>query len=253
MKDINKYYFEFSRLYIRLMRLETNIKQGLINSLLPVYKEEILSVFSAFFQNKNRLARYQSKYTNKLNSIIKNPQIESNSKKFISIVNNVLFLSDLIFIFLHCEQFRKKEIIENFYFKVPQKYSELLNSKENILNLRNAVAHFNFKDYQSNKKSYLEALKIFETYIGHNIPGIQSLPILPYKPTLKEILNSIYSLNPSLINKETKDRSYLNCEQDRLLLELCDEIALYNGYEVDELYSPWSILREKYRIKSKNI
>lgn len=253
MKDIDKFYFEFSRLYARLMRLETNIKQGLINSLLPVYKEEILIVFSSFFQNKKRLERYQSKNTNRINSIIKNPQINTNSKKFIYIVNNVLFLSDLIFLFLHCEQFRKQEVLEVFYCNIPKKYSELINAKNDILNLRNAIAHFNFKDYQIHRNSYLQALKIFEMYIGRNIPGLPCIPVLSYKPTVKEILNAIYVLNPSLINKDKYDRKYLNCEKDRLLLELCDEIALYNGYEVDELYSPWSILREKYRLKRKKL
>ena len=35
----------------------------------------------------------------------------------------------------------------------------------------------------------------------------------------------------------------------RVLLDLCDDIALYNGYDTKELPSPWTILREMYAIK----
>ena len=250
MDDINKYYFQFSRFYIRIMRLETNIKNGLINSLLPYYKEDIINQFNNFFTNKKRLERYKNKDINKISSIIKNPQINSNSKKFISLINNVLYLSDLIFIFLYCEQFRKSEIIDKFYYNVPQKYEKLISAKENLLSLRNTIAHFKFKDFQVHKNEYLEALKIYEFHIGQNLPGINSIPILNYKPSLKEILETVYKINPSLLSSN-EDINF-NCNKDRLLLEICDEIALYNGYEVEELHSPWSILREKYRVINNN-
>lgn len=251
MQDINKYYFEFSRLYIRIMRLETNIKQNLIHSLLPFYKDDIINVFSNFFNNKKRLQRYQFENINRLSSILKNPQITSDSKKFITIINNVLYLSDLIFIFLYCKQFRNPEIIKKFYYNIPEKYEKLISNRQLLLDLRNSIAHFKFKDFQSHKNEYMNALKTYESYIGHNIPGITILPDLSFKPSLKEILNVIYILNPSLFDKNTENK--YNCNRDRLLLEICDEIALYNGYEVEELHSPWSILREKYRVCSNKI
>lgn len=236
------------------MRLETNIKQGLISSLFPYYKNDIFNVFNSFFSNKKRLQRYQGEKINKITSIIKNPQIESEYKKFNSIINNVLYLSDLIFLFLHCEQFRKEEIIEKFYTNIPKKYNELISNKDELLKLRNTIAHFNFKDFQIHREKYLSALKIFEKYIGHNIPEIKDLPDLPYKPSLREILKTIYKLSPNLFFKEknNKNSNKFNCNKDRLLLEICDEMALYNGYKIEELPSPWSILRETYRIKQKN-
>lgn len=40
-----------------------------------------------------------------------------------------------------------------------------------------------------------------------------------------------------------------HCYKHRVLLELFDEIALYNGYTISELPFPWSVLREMYNLK----
>ena len=38
----------------------------------------------------------------------------------------------------------------------------------------------------------------------------------------------------------------------RVLMDLCDDIAMYNGYMPQELPSPWTILRQMYAIKHDN-
>lgn len=246
---IERYYFEFSKIYCRLMRLEMKIKTMLISSLLPYYKEEIISVFEKFFINKERLKRYSRKTGNAFVAILRNPQIKSNSQKFVKLIN-IMFLSDVLFLFLCCEQFRKNEIIDKFYFKIPEKYGKLIKSRETLLDLRNTIAHYNFKDYEQNKRNYLEILNLFEMHMGANIKGVEEIPRFQHnKPTIKDILIAIEKLRPDLldINNDLETEYFYN--KHRILLDLFDDVALHNGYIACELPSPWAIFRQMQEIK----
>ena len=246
---IEKYYFEFSKIYCRLMRLEIQLKRMLISSLLPYYKENIINTFHKFLYNKDRLNRYNSQKGNSILAILKNPQI-TNSQKFKNVINK-LYLSDLLFMVLHCEQFRKEEITNNFYFKIPEKFRILISSKQLLLDLRNTIAHYNFKDYEQNKYNYLDTLLLFEVHMGKNIKGILEFPKFAEKPSIKTILLAIKDLRPDLldIDFDKDDEMEYFYNKHRVLMDLCDEIALYNGYETKELPSPWTILRQMYSLR----
>ena len=45
-------YFEFSKLYCRIMRLEMQMKKKLISSVLSCYKDTVITEFQKFFFNK---------------------------------------------------------------------------------------------------------------------------------------------------------------------------------------------------------
>ena len=166
-----------------------------------------------------------------------------------------MYLSDILFIVLCCEQFRKPEIIKNFYYKIPNKYGDLLNNRITLLDLRNAIAHYNFRDYEQNRLKYLDALVLFEFYLERNIWGVCEFPRYSSKPSIKTILLSIKQLRPDLFNinpnNDNEIEYYYN--KHRILLDLCDDIALYNGYMPNELPSPWTVLRQMYSINHNNI
>ena len=250
---IEKYYFEFSKIYGRIMRLELQMKKKVISSVISYYKEDVINVFNKFFNNKDRLQRYKNKSGNSFLAILKNPQIKKDSIKFIRLVN-IMYLSDILFMVLCCEQFRKNEIINNFYYTIPQKYGILTKSRNNLLNLRNVIAHYNFKDFEQNKKDYLNTLVLFESYMERNISGFKQFPKFSSKPSVKSILLEINKVRPDLFQIDpTKDDEleyYYN--KHRILLDLCDDIALYNGYEPQDLPSPWTVLRQMYSIIHDN-
>lgn len=246
---IEKYYFEFSKIYCRLMRLEIQLKERLKPALLSYYKEDIIDVFKKFFFNKERLTRYNKSTGNSFLAILKNPQMLA-SQKFIKLVN-IMYLSDILFIILCCEQFRISEITNNFYFKVPKKFGTLMNSRQLLLDLRNTIAHYNFRDYEKNKNMYLQTLMLFETHMGRNIKGITEFPRFTDKPSIKAILVAIKNLRPDLLDIDFNDDNEIEYfyNKHRILLDLCDEIALYNGYTPVELPSPWTIFRAMYGLK----
>lgn len=251
LRMIEKYYFEFSKTYCRLMRLELLIKNKLISSLLAYYKEDIIGVFKRFFYNKDRLKRYNYSSGNAFLAILNNPQLKS-SQKFKHLISK-MYLSDLLVMILQCEQFQKTEITGNFYNNIPDKFSILISAKTNLLELRNGIAHYNFRDFEKNRSIYLESLKLFEIYIGRNIKGITELPKFEEKPSIRVILLSIKEIRPDLLeidaNKDDEMEYYYN--KHRVLMDLCDDIAIFNGYDTSELPSPWTILRQMYYLKQE--
>ena len=114
------------------MRLEMQMKKKLISSVVGYYKDEVITEFNKFFYNKDRLERYYHKTGNSFLAILRNPQITHESQKFIKLVN-IMYLSDILFLFLCCEQFRKPEIINNFYHKIPHIKLEIVTSVPKIM------------------------------------------------------------------------------------------------------------------------
>ena len=83
-----------------------------------------------------------------------------------------------------------------------------------------------------------------------NINGFKEFPKFEIKPSVKSILTEIKKVRPDLFeidpNKDNEMDYYYN--KHRILLDLCDDIALFNGYDVKELPSPWTVLRQMYAI-----
>lgn len=92
----------------------------------------------------------------------------------------------------------------------------------------------------------------FELHLGNNVQNIEKLPKFSQKSSLSDILIEISKLRPDLILSVNPNQTKINnsvCNEDRLLLSLFDDIALYNGYEASELPSPWVILEPVIKIK----
>lgn len=252
MAMIEEYWYEFSKLYARLMRLEIGIKRSAFYAVTKYYKGQSLYEFRRFFKNKRRKERYVKNKKLLFDEILNNKQI-NDIQKFQKLLD-ILYISDLLNFVLKTKEFAKEEILNDFYYKMPENMLDLSMHIDEIKELRNCVAHFKFEQYKINKKKYLDTLLNFEIHNGHNIIGVLELPKLKNKPSAKEILNSIHKLKPDLIEdfslkKATVEPYYYNTH--RLLLSLYDDIALYNGYTAKELPSPWTILRQMYRVKSE--
>ena len=165
---------------------------------------------------------------------------------------NELYLSDALHFVLKTTQFKIPEIDNLFYNKIPEKYKVLEDCINDLTKLRNCIAHYNFALYKENKRKFLDSLFLFEIHLGHNIAGISELPKIE-SPTVREIVEKVCELKPELVTnlsiKEKQEKIY--CNHQRMLLSLFDDIAIYNGISANDLASPWSILREFYRHKSK--
>lgn len=250
MTMIEEYWYEFSKLYARLMRLEIYIKRSAITSSYAFYKEDILIKFQDFFNNRRRKKRYTNPDTGKckFNTIIYNKFL-NDKDKFTQLVN-LLYFSDLLHLVLKMTQFKVPEIVDKFYFNKPAKIKILEDKMKDLINLRNNIAHYNFEEYIANKSRYLDTLLLFEIHVGYNIAGILELPKLKNKSTMS-ILEAIYKFRPDLILETTNAKDPLYFNKHRMLLTLFDDIALYNGVSPNKLPTPWSVLRGMYKLKAR--
>lgn len=232
------------------MRLELQIKISAFSAIIKVYQKDAFLQFKNFFTNNPRNKKYNNAKGNILNSIMNNNKL-SDEEKLKQLLQN-LYLSDLLTLMLTYKQFMIDEINEIFYFKIPENYINIKKKRFLLKDLRNDIAHYNFSNYEKNKKEYWDALLEFEIYFGFSTKGILELPFFGHKPTTREILYKIGEARPDLLKANFEENEYFY-NKDRILLDLYDEIALYNGYDETDLQSPWSILREVYRVKSEII
>lgn len=252
MNMIEFYWYEFSKIYARLMRLEIQIKRNIVFAVKKNYGDTSYNRFIWFFRdNKKRRNRYTYDNKCKFDRVIHNKKIPDN-EKFNKLVN-MLYLSDLLNMVLKTTQFKTIAMTNDFYYKIPENILVLENCMKDLVDLRNCIAHYKFEEYENNKEKFLDSLFLFEIHLGHNIAGILELPKIK-KPSTKSILNAIYTIKPDLIqtlqkNRNPQDALYFN--QHRMLLTLFDDIAIYNGMKSSKLPSPWSILREMFRLKAK--
>lgn len=251
MYEFEKYEYEFSKIYKRLLRLEMLMKHKLINSALSVYKDDVMVVFSKFFNNRHICDTYTAK-KKKENYFLK---IRDNKSlmpmlKFEKIINMLTLRHVLHFIFTE-ESFRTPMIQEQFYAAKSLNFKELKNAKNVLIELRNYIAHFNFKEYNIKKTEYLNSLILYETALGCSLGkyGLQ-LDNLGYKPNMSVIINKIFEFYPELFMKNTADSNF-PYNKDKILVDIYEDIAILNGWEYSELKSPWDVIRKKYDINSK--
>lgn len=239
-----KYGIEFSKIYKRLLYLEITMKDRVKRSCLQVYGENSITEFTNFFQNKNILKHYGDRNSNKIKQILNSKQ--TKKEKFINLIDT-LYLNHLLRLILTYNQFCTEEIAEIFYYKKPEKYQILKDSKNIIRDLRNDVAHFNFERYENNKQEYFKALILFEIHLGCNLAALHELPEFNKELSIKDILLKIREIREDLFVPIPEEQEY-HYNKDRILIDLFDDFAVLNGWDYNKLPSPWSILRQKYEI-----
>jgi hypothetical protein len=149
-----------------------------------------------------------------------------------------LYLSDLLGILNYKAYYRDKLLIKNLYYKKPN-HNDVKKSLACLSSLRNCVMHFNFKQFSKNRKNYINAIIFFENHLNCFMRKINYIDGFD-NPTVKGILEVLYLHYPDIFE-----------ENDRLLCDVFDDIAILNGRQADELPQYWSILRQKYELLRK--
>ncbi len=251
MYEFEEFEYEFSKIYKRLLRLELLLKKKIKECSLAVYGDDVMEKFSKFFHNPKIYNKYKNDYDNRNYFInIRNDKELPNSLKFINIINILTLRHLLHFIFTE-EDFRVKEIVQRFYAKENINFIELRKAKTSLINLRNYIAHFDFKKYKANKNEYLHSLLLYEISLGCSLGKYDSIPLdLGYKPSLMQIIKKIYELAPELFKKDVPHSSF-PYNKDRMIVDMYEDIAVLNGWEYSELKSQWDVIRNKYAFSQK--
>jgi hypothetical protein len=236
MHEFEKFEYEFSKIYKRLLRLELLIKNKIVNCVLSVYKNNAINTFQKFFNNPCIYKKYGSDSGKNTFLELRDNKTLIDSIKFEQIINILTLRHLLHFIFTE-ESFRNPEITKNFYVKEGINFKELKKAKPVLINLRNYVAHFNFKEYNENKNEYLYSLLLYEICLGCSLGKFDYIPNdLGEKPCMTKIIEKIYELAPELFKKDIPHSTF-PYNKDRMIVDMYEDIAVLNGYEYSELKS----------------
>lgn len=230
----NIYLSEFSRIYKRLMVLEHTIKIRMFESFANRYKKDVYVKLIPYLTHIDKI------HNNKIFSDISIKKLSDQEKLQKSFY--LMYLSDLLYIFEFKDQNEKfsykTNLIKGGFFSKSILDANALRSKiQNLIALRNCIAHFNYLKYLNNKTKYIDALNFFEIQMDCNNRTLKYIPKLQATPTIKNILEAIFKLDKDVF------------KDDRLLCNSFDDIAVCNGWHINKLPSYWTIVKQKYQIE----
>lgn len=230
---------ELSKIYKRILNVEILLKDRIKSALITTYPKQ---EFNRIFNYVNTvISRSKYKYkkngrnNNKIDDIL-NLKIEQKEK--LNYLFNTIYLSDTLKILTdYAPIYKDRNFKNNFYINIPY-FSTVQQNASNLKKLRNAIMHFNYDNYYKNKKEYLSSLSFWERLLDCSLSFVHELPNI--KPTTTNILKLI---------KENYPDTYT--ENDRLVVDVFDDIAFINGVSINKLPKYWTIGRQWYKIKTK--
>lgn len=249
-----------TRLYIHDNILSWNVKGRTMN-------ERTLNEFAAYYKRVIRVERYlkdliYEKYVemyggnaylhiyNRYLSTLKMRQ-QANDKTFLKIFKekkdnlkklessiDKMYTSEVIAFFSH-KVFLKDKVRKNFFDKsIKTNMNNFRRIAKNYKDFRNCICHYDIKQFKVEKARFIDSLIFFEKIVNCKYRFTSgSLEILEYKPSITSILQYIYNTNPEYF------------KDDRVLVNVFDDIARLIDFRTDNLPQYKSIIRQKFKIE----
>jgi len=232
-------FIEFWKIYKRLMEIEIQLRERIINSFIVVYNDKcfyrIMPYLEKVKSNYDFLRRHDKKKSNHIGTIINSKNKEE--EKLRACIYR-LYLSDLLGILDFKVFYRDKFLIKNLYLEKPV-HNDIKHYSACLKNLRNCIMHFNFGQYTQNRIDFIDALIFFENRLHCFMREINHIEDID-NTSVQGILEKLYVNCPEIFNGD-----------DRQLCDVFDDIAIINGKPADQLPQYWTILRTKYQILSR--
>lgn len=232
---------EFSKIYKRVLNVELILKRKLIATLKLIYPNKGFNRLIPFLNNNLQHGKYVYKdrkgtQRDRVNDIINSQKTQEQK---LSLFFKISYLSDTLKILINYNAIRKdKKFRANFYKNKTYNQSELEWNVARLIELRNAVMHFDYELYTNNKTEWLNCLKFWECLL--DCPNCFMYKIPKKCIATKKILRFLTQNVPNFF--------YLN---DRIICDMVDELAFLNGKNIENLPPLWSIGRGIYDLKAE--
>lgn len=228
---------EFSKVYKRVLDIETTLKQKMYFALIETYPNSAFSRLIPYLENKINYKKYIQNGRNLIKDLIESKKTQD--EKLTKFLNNAYLIDVLNILTEHAKIRKDKNFRRTFYINVPD--LNVLKQQVSSLNtLRNAIMHFDVNTYNENKIVWLSTLTYWEKLL--DTPNMQ--PIHQISPITK--------LNVEMILRLLTDKyPDLYLLSDRLVCDMFDDAALINGWDIRNLPEYWTIIRRLYDLKSK--
>ncbi len=236
---------EFSKIYKRVMDIESTMKMRFVAALSLVAKDKKFFRLIPALENPKifDLNKYKSFKTKRSKNITRNKirdlisSAQSDHEKFVYLIR-IIYLSDLLTLITQYNWLYKNKLFMSEFYCTKVDSGKIDSNKALLCKLRNIIMHFDVKSYKENKEKYIKTLAFWETILHCRNHFIHDLPQI--KPTTSNILRQIKDNFPEIFDKS-----------DREIVDIYDDIAFINGLPIERLPLYWTIGRQIYQIKNR--
>lgn len=220
---------EFATFYKRIIRIERYLKDLIVQKYSEAYGNGTYNkLYCAYFINirKDNTFRNIHKLKNKTN----------DEKLALSV--DKMYLPE-VFGFLCHKVFLKDRVRKTFFNNSVKTNSNEFRKRAKLLKeFRNCVCHFNEKQFKLDKSKFISELLYFEKLFNCRYKFTNgSIDAIKHKLSITSILKLIYDNNPEFF------------KDDRILVNVYDDVAGLADFRTDNLPSYASIIRAKFKIE----
>lgn len=236
MHSNEKFLNEFCIFYKRIMRIEKYLKDLIISKYILEYQDKAyIILYNRYFANLRKytpvnFTPFESIYlsTNKTDIEKLNTSIEK------------LYISELLGIF-SSKVFLKNKVRKHFFVhEVKTNSNTFRKVAKDLKEFRNTICHFDIKEYVNDKKRFIDALIFFEKLLECRYKFTTgTIESIAHRLSVKSILELIYNQHPEYF------------DDDRILVNVFDDIALLANFRNGNLPPYKSIIRAKFQIQSE--
>jgi len=227
---------EFASYYKRIIRVERFLKDLIYKKYLLFHKDNAYRiVYNTYFKN---LRAHQNSKDKTFQKIYKDKN-KTNNKKFETSVDK-MYISEVLSFFSH-RVFLKNTARKGFFAEGAKTNSnDFRKIAKNLKDFRNCICHFDTKQFQIDKTKFMCALLYFEKIINYKYRfSSGSVEVLLHNPSITSILKYIHDAHPEYF------------DDDRILVNVFDDIARLIDFRSDNLPQYKSIIRQKFKTEGK--
>ncbi len=223
---------EFAAYYKRVIRVERYLKDLIFEKYSEAYgKSAYLHIYNRYLSNLKMRQKANDMTFKKIFEDKKD-----NIKK-LELSIDKMYTSEVIAFFSH-RIFLKDKVRKNFFNNIQTNKNDFRRIAKSFKDFRNCICHYDVKQFKLEKKCFVNALLYFEKAVNSKYRfSSGSLEPLQYKPSITAILKYIYSTNPEYFR------------DDRVLVNVFDDIARLIDFRTDNLPQYKSIIRQKFKIE----
>lgn len=225
---------EFAAYYKRVIRVERYLKDLIYEKYVEVHgNNAYLHIYNRYLST---LKMRQSSKDKTFSNIFNDNQKDNLKKLEISI--DKMYISEVIAMLSH-SVFLKDKVRKNFFDKETKtNKNDFRRIAKSLKDFRNCICHYDVKQFNIEKSNFINALIYFEKLVNCKYRfTLGSLENLEDKLSISAILRYIHNTHPEYFN------------DDRVLVNVFDDIARLLDFRTDNLPQYKSIIRQKFKIE----
>lgn len=227
---------EFAAYYKRVIRVERYLKDLIYEKYIEVHQDKAYrNVYFRYLAN----LKMRQKGNDKTFVNIYNDSNKSDNRK-LELSIDKMYISEVLALLSH-RVFLKDKVRKTFFSKdIKTNHNDFRIIAKHLKDFRNCICHFDLKQFSLEKSNFIQALLYFEKIVNCKYRfSLGSIEVIAHNPSITSILKYIYNTHPEYF------------DDDRILVNVFDDIARLLDFRTDNLPQYKSIIRQKFKTEGK--